>query len=227
MFIVKVVERPSSAREPSLPTTAGLTLIETLVAAAMLLVVAVMLLPLFIQSSQNNVKGADSTEMSNHAVAALEEFWQLSIDEEELKMANADAGDIEPIPPTVPEFLLTASEQLVLREDVWRLSAKTPLGQDFQINDGGWIEAEDFEEDDDVFRRRVVMRQFRYGDIFDGLLSIDGTTIVPEGDPYMFDSPLANGSNEESIQLRELEVEIESTRQPGKGNQRQRLFRIF
>jgi len=214
-------------RRRSLPTAAGVTLIETLVAAALLLVVAVMLLPMFIQSTVNNVKGADSTEMTNFSVAAMEEFWQLSIDEEKFKMGEADAGDIEAIPDTIPEFSTTASQQLVLRQEVWRLSAKTTPSEHFQINDGAWVNATDFEENDDVFRRKVVMRQFRYGDIFDGLLSIDGSAIITEGDPFLFDSPLANGSREEAIQLRELEVEIESARQPGKGTQRQRLFRIF
>ncbi len=214
-------------RRRSLPTAAGVTLIETLVAAALLLVVAVMLLPMFIQSTLNNVKGADSTEMTNFSVAAMEEFWQLSIDEEEFKMGDAETGDIEAIPDTIPEFSLTTAEQLVLRQEVWRLSAKTASLEHFKLNDGAWIEARDFVEDDDVFRRKVVMRQFRYGDIFDGLLSIDGSTIITEGDPFLFDSPLANGTREEAIQLRELEVEIESARQPGKGTQRQRLFRIF
>jgi len=51
---------------------AGFTLIEVLIAAGLLLLIAVGVLPLFAQSLLNNVKGSDATQTSNVGVTALE-----------------------------------------------------------------------------------------------------------------------------------------------------------
>ncbi len=46
---------------------AGMSLIEVVFASAILLFVAIGLLPLFVRSSFNNISGADSTRASQHA----------------------------------------------------------------------------------------------------------------------------------------------------------------
>lgn len=57
--------------------TAGFSLIEVLVAAAILLVIALGLVPLYTRSIRSNVEGFDYTHVSNFAKSRAEEYLQL------------------------------------------------------------------------------------------------------------------------------------------------------
>lgn len=62
------MEAPVAARR----TEAGFSIIEGLIAAALLAIVAVGILPLFARAMANNVKGNDSTRQSNGAIDEFE-----------------------------------------------------------------------------------------------------------------------------------------------------------
>ncbi len=58
----------------------GFSVIEALIAAAILLLIAVGVLPLFVRSMTNNVSGSESTRVSNYSKSQVEELFQLPFD---------------------------------------------------------------------------------------------------------------------------------------------------
>lgn len=71
---------------------AGFSLIEALVAAVILLVIALGLIPLYTRSIRSNVEGFDSTQVSNWARSRAEEYLQLPFNSEELTLP---VGEVE------------------------------------------------------------------------------------------------------------------------------------
>jgi len=61
-----------------------------MVAALLLLLIAVGILPLFVQSIVNNAQGQDSSTAANYARARLEEFDQLSFDDARMAITAGD-----------------------------------------------------------------------------------------------------------------------------------------
>lgn len=59
---------------------AGMSLVETLIAAAMLLIVAIGVLPLFTRALSHNIAGRESTMVSNMAKSEVEEMVQIPFD---------------------------------------------------------------------------------------------------------------------------------------------------
>ena len=68
----------------------GFSLVEAMVAALLLLLIAVGILPLFVQSIVNNAQGQDSSTAANYARARLEEFDQLPFDDVRMKITAGD-----------------------------------------------------------------------------------------------------------------------------------------
>ncbi len=62
----------------------GLSLIEAVIAAGLLLIIAAGILPLFVQALSSNQSGADSTSVSNMARSQVEELFQLPFNHVEL-----------------------------------------------------------------------------------------------------------------------------------------------
>jgi prepilin-type N-terminal cleavage/methylation domain-containing protein len=58
----------------------GFSVIEVMIAAAIFLIVALGLLPLFAQSIRNNVSGRDATDISNLGKSRVEELLQVPFD---------------------------------------------------------------------------------------------------------------------------------------------------
>jgi type II secretory pathway pseudopilin PulG len=69
---------PSAAARPQ---TAGFSLVEVLIAAFILLIIALGLMPLFTRSIQMNLSGNDSTQLTNLARTHLEEMFQLDFND--------------------------------------------------------------------------------------------------------------------------------------------------
>jgi len=61
------------------PTERGFTVIEGLIATAILLVVAIGIIPLFASSILNNTRGSDSTQASNFSKTSVETFASLPV----------------------------------------------------------------------------------------------------------------------------------------------------
>lgn len=83
----------------------GFSLVEVLIAAGLMLVIAVGIIPLFTRSMVNTIGGAESTTVSNFGKTRLEEMVQLPIDDTSL---------------VVP----TGTSELVV-EEYWSLATET------------------------------------------------------------------------------------------------------
>ncbi len=79
------MELPGKATPSS---SAGFSVIESLVAALILLFIALGLIPLFARSLRDNAAGSDSTQASNHSKARLEEYLQLPFNNQSLTLAS-------------------------------------------------------------------------------------------------------------------------------------------
>jgi len=65
---------------------AGFTIIEVLIAAVLLLMIAIGVLPLFTRSIISNAEGFDHSQVANYARARAEEFFQLPFNSPELTL---------------------------------------------------------------------------------------------------------------------------------------------
>ena len=77
-------------------TEAGFSLIEVLVAAVILLVIALGMVPLFTRAITSNVEGFENTEVSNYARSRAEEFLQYPFNSPQLTVeAGKDVREIK------------------------------------------------------------------------------------------------------------------------------------
>lgn len=88
----------------------GFSLIETILAALILMIVALGVLPLFSRAMASNLSGSESTSLANMAATGAEELYQLDFDHELL---------------TVP---VGATE--AIRDEVWAAEKKAWVGGD-------------------------------------------------------------------------------------------------
>lgn len=133
--------RRLSARE------AGFSLVESLIAALILLFIALGLIPLFARSLRDNTAGNDSTQASNHGRAKLEEYLQLPF--------NNQAVDLAP-----------ASTQTVAGES-WAQGDVTRVGD----ADEGWWAGAPAGRGKLLWTRQTTVRQYGIADLDDNVLN--------------------------------------------------------
>ena len=80
------VHREGSRARPSGHGEAGFSMIEALIAAAILLIIALGLIPLFTRSIIDNSSGNDATQVTNHGKTQLESLIQLPFNHERLEV---------------------------------------------------------------------------------------------------------------------------------------------
>ena len=77
-------KHPTAARHGD----AGFSMIEALIAAAILLIIALGLLPLFSRSINDNVSGNDATQATNNGRTELEELFQVPFNSQRLDVPS-------------------------------------------------------------------------------------------------------------------------------------------
>jgi Tfp pilus assembly protein PilV len=92
------------------PSAAGFSLIETIIASLILMVIALGVLPLFSRAMASNLSGSESTSLANMASTRAEELYQLDFDHDLL---------------TVP-----AGATELVRDEVWTEEHKAWIGGD-------------------------------------------------------------------------------------------------
>lgn len=97
----------------------GLSIVEVLIAAALLLIVALGILPLFTRSIISNQSGLDATQVSNLARSRLEEYSQLPFNDPQLTVPG---GSTE----------LVVAEHFSEQDKEWKDSTD-PAGDDHAI----------------------------------------------------------------------------------------------
>jgi len=179
------VPASSRRRRASLAPGRGFTLLEVLVAGALLLVVLVGLLPLFMRSILENVEGRESTQVSNHGRSELEILKQLRFNN--------------------PELDITAGNETVVQRYWTR-------GDPDYIGDEKWVDTVPMGEFA-LWDRTTTVRQFGINGVVDNDLDgIIDQIIGLEDDDYdgYFDNPLDAGTLPGAIHLKEVDVEVQS-----------------
>jgi len=129
-----------SARE------AGFSLIEALIAAALLLIISLGLIPLFARSIADNTTGSDSTQATNHGKTQLEELIQAPFGGQEV---------------TVP----VGAEMAETRES-WAQGDPEEVGD----ADEGWWPGQPTDKGTVLWERVTRVRQYSISDLDDGKL---------------------------------------------------------
>jgi len=184
------IAAPGSRRSPSRSAANGFTLLELLVAAALLLVVLVGLLPLFMRSILENVEGRESTQVSNHGRSELEIFKQIRFNN--------------------PELDITAGNETVVQQ-YWTRPDPHYVG------DEKWLDTVPAGELG-LWDRTTTIRQFGINGVIDNDLDgiIDQIIGLEDADfDGYLDNPLAGGSLPGAIHLKEVDVVVESQAERG------------
>ena len=121
---------------------AGFSLIEGLVAAALLLIVTVGILPLFSRAMQNNAKGNDSTRQANGAVDELERSISMPFNSGPMDIVNGATQNVE-------------TRVIALKNPPETISPRWELPADLGANDVP------------VTTRQRTLRQFSFDDFTD------------------------------------------------------------
>ena len=156
----------------------GFSLIEAIVASAILLIIAVGVLPLFIRSMIDNEGGAEFTQVSNAAKARAEELFELPFNSDLLAITAGTERLFE--------------EYFSQRDKVWRPGVEADA-----VADGDLA----------LLRRTARIRQFNINDLT---------------------APLDNSAPPGSVQIKEITVQVQSSRTGGPlGPGKQTAVRVF
>jgi hypothetical protein len=203
---------------------AGTSLVETLIAAGILLVVAVSIFPMFHRAVANNVSGGDSSQATQHGRSRVEGLLARSIDNLMFDMKN----------PADPNYLIesegSGSRMTIENLSQWDDQAKAQppadpgdLIQHFAT--GVWVGNGGPTVGLVIWERTTVIRQYSYADIGEGVIDVSNPgQIVAAGHPNLFDSPLASDAPTSQINFREHDVTV-SSRRAGVPPMRVRLVR--
>jgi len=155
----QLVSPAAPVRPPS--REAGFSIIEGLIAALLLLIVTLGILPLFSRAMNNNVKGNDSTRQSNGAIEALETSVGLPF----------NSGDMN-----IP----IGSTSVVVDDTLALKKIASPTGGLDQAISSRWELPADLGTDDvRVMNRQQTLQQFAYSDFADDQTfnnALDGVT---------------------------------------------------
>lgn len=202
---------------------AGTSLIETLIATALMGFIAVGIFPLFHRALANNISGSDSNQASQHGKSELEGLLALPFDSQVFDMNT-------PLIEHVVESEGPA-DKMTLSELYWDSEAYTRdavSGETTRhLSSGAWIQDQDAARGLVIWRRRSVVRQYSRTDIADGVIDVQNPDqIVTQGHPQLFDSPLKRDAPESLVNFKEEDVTLESLR-PGVPELRMRLMRTY
>jgi type II secretory pathway pseudopilin PulG len=144
---VRLVDREGTvARLSSLE--AGFSMIEALIAAAILLIIALGLIPLFTRSILDNNSGNDATQATNHGKTRLEDLIQLPFNHQRLEVpAGAQVGQ------SVETWTTGALNQTGDPNERWWDGTAPPAGSG-----------------EALWTRTTRVRQFSVNDLDDGVL---------------------------------------------------------
>ncbi len=204
----------------------GMSLIEVVIAAVVLLVVSIGTLPLFVRSTFNNIYGLDSTQASQHAISGHEDLLVVAVDDPRFELAD-------PLPEhTIQPADIGVGDEMLIDDVWWDRGARAGSSDSVRIGDGDWITDPSVAQDIVFWRRRSVIRQYTYADISDGVIdATDPDRLTTLGDARVFDNPLVSGAEVSSAHFKEQEVQLENQRAGGDdfgaGSLLTRIMRTF
>lgn len=203
----------------------GVSLVESLIATALLAFVAVSIFPLFHRSVAANISGSDSNQAIHLGLSELERMLSLPFDSRDFAMKEGDR---------LLEHTIESDgtgDKMLMSELYYDPIAKADPPTDssdltHHIATGQWIADPDDAKGIVLWHRRSVIRQYSYADISSVIDVANSGQIVSEGHPNLFDSPLKQDALDSQVNFVEEDVTIESER-PGAPALRTRLARAY
>lgn len=202
---------------------AGLSLLETLIATAILGIVAVGLLPIFHRAVWNNISGADASLVTQMVKSEQEGLESLPYDAPAINM-----GLLDPADPSLRN-IAGGGQEMVLSTKVWDPAANAPVVSGYQqtLSNGSWLTDPATAQGLVVWRRQSIVRQYTYADISDGVIDVTtGNTLTTLGHPHLFDTPLSADAPTSQVNFVEQDVSITSLR-PGIRGLRVHFLRTY
>jgi type II secretory pathway pseudopilin PulG len=132
-------------RQAARRSDAGFSIIEALIAAAILLIIALGLIPLFSRSISDNVSGNDATQATNGSRTEVEELFQMPFNNTRL---------------VVPDGAM-----LEQTKDFWTVGDPATIGDK---DEGWWADATG--HGTVLWNRTTEVRQYSISDLDDGVL---------------------------------------------------------
>jgi type II secretory pathway pseudopilin PulG len=161
----------------------GLSLIEALIAMALLLLVAIGILPLFTRSMVNNAAGSEATQTANHARGQLEDVAQLSFNNVALRLAGGNQ--------LLTEDAYFSGELMEQGDEHWETAG----------NGTGLV----------LYNRTTRVRQYSLNGLVDSDADnvIDGIEgLTDADDDGEFDNPMPDGTATQFLHIKEISVEV-------------------
>ena len=121
MAVVLIAKRGGGARRPAGPAGCGFSLIEVLVATAILFIVAARTVPLFTRAMISNQQGSDLNRVANFAGDRAEEFKQYPFGSEPLTVAPSTTKQV------YNEYFSQEDDRWLPGTEATAPSGKTPL----------------------------------------------------------------------------------------------------
>lgn len=185
MAVVQMKRRSASL------AAGGFTVLEFLIAAFILLVVLVSIIPIFTRSIASNLSGEESTQASIHGRSSMEMEAQRAFNNWTIE--------------------ITAGSELT-SDEYWT------RGDPHLVGDEGWISGQLPGDTEDKWTRTVTVRQFQILGVEDQ--DGDGVVETIEGlqdldDDGYFDNPLPAGTTRQAVHLKEFMVQMANERAAG------------
>ncbi|MDA8018040.1 MAG: hypothetical protein MPN21_11390 [Thermoanaerobaculia bacterium] len=181
-------------------TQRGMSVVEVLVAASLLLTVAVGILALLTRSLQNNTRGWEATQTSNHARTALDQRLGEAL--------------------TAPGLEIAAGSNERKNELFWS-GGSNVLDND---DEEGWYDSESEAAGTVFVRRTEIVRQYNVRSLLGESSGLnDEGEYVFELERERIDTPLSGDVEPRFVHIKRIEVTIEGRRQGGALGAGQRL----
>jgi prepilin-type N-terminal cleavage/methylation domain-containing protein len=171
---------------------AGFSLVEMLLATALLLVIVVSVVPLFTRSLESNATGSRASFMTVFVQQDLERVNQATVDH-----PYWDFGG--------PLTSATMSgNALDFGTEYWTSAAADRIGDEGWRSDASGAGLY-------LWERSAKLRKYTYADVLPGSLEVTGSGLASLGHPELFDSPLADddGVAGRNVHILEMRVTIQ------------------
>ncbi|MCP4250943.1 MAG: hypothetical protein GY778_28230 [bacterium] len=180
--------RPPAPVAPSTSSDSGFSLVEGLIAAALLLVIAVSILPIFVRALDNNLSGGRRSQLSTFASGDLEALNQVPIDQDAWSVAGEPGG------------------VLSLGSRFW---ANGSVSNPVTLGDERWVDLEtDAPGELILWQSDAAIRKYSLADI-QILVGAGGGLVSGGANPMLFDNPL---TDDEGGHFTELRLTIKENR---------------
>lgn len=216
----------STPRHPSTPAAAGFSLVELLIAAGIMLIILVGILPLFMRAISANAYGGDASTLASFMNSGLEQFNQISANNNNLNSILQDPnagggggggeGESGGAAGAGGAGGFGSGDSVrVLPKQLYDTGSRSPFG-DQVMGDEEWIAIDDSEVGLLMWERQIEVRNYGFADVHSGTIKVDAAdaaaSLFQVGHPKLFDNPLPFSANTKA-EIREFRIAVDSIKE--------------